>query len=78
MQAGMAFAPTLPGTPPGKTVIDPRPCVRAIRATLAAGRLPPRRADEPAGMLLHEPWPCTSGSDILIQWAPDGTGQSQR
>jgi len=78
MQAGMAFAPGLRGTPPGAAVIDPRPRVRAIRATMAGRRLPPRPADEPAAALRHAPSLCASRSGILIQWAPDGTGQSQR
>jgi hypothetical protein len=77
MLAGMAYAPTVHGTPPTAAVIDTHRYVRARRATAPGGRLPPRHADGPAGTFLHEQRLAARGSDILIQWARAGTGQPQ-
>jgi hypothetical protein len=78
MLAGMAYAPTVRGTPPTATLNDTRPCVRARRTTAADRRLPERHADALAGTVLHERRLSARVSDILILCAPAGTGQPQR
>jgi hypothetical protein len=76
MLAGMAYAPTVHGTPPTAAVIDTHQCVRASRGTAPGGRLPPRHADAP-GSFLHDRRLAARGCGILLQWAKAGTGQPQ-
>jgi hypothetical protein len=78
MQAGMAYASALRGTPPGAAIVDPRTSVRAIPASLADRPLSPWHADPPTGSFLHDHCLSPGGSGILIKRAAAGTGQPHR